>query len=234
MLTFNDIKGDKNLNYMIKSANDYLNARGYTEHGFRHVNYVAKVTGYILEELEYDEHTVELGKIAGYLHDIGNMFNRKHHGISSANIVYTELRRMELPIEDICRITTAIANHEEEIGFPVSPLSSALILADKSDAHRTRANKKNASEIHDRVNLAIRDSSLEVDNEIKKIILHLDYDSSIAQIMDYFEIYLNRMEMCKMAAHNLNCRFHLFINNLELLGDVNSEYFKTMDTVESF
>ncbi len=233
MISFNDIKNDAVLNYMIKSSNEYLKARGYTEHGFRHVNYVARVTGYILEKLGYDEHTVELGKIAGYLHDIGNMFNRKHHGISSANIVYTELRRMGVPIEDICRITAAIANHEEEIGFPVSPICSALILADKSDAHRTRANKKNASEIHDRVNLAIRDSRLEVDNIMNKIILYLDYDSSIAQIMDYFEIYLDRMEMCKMAAHNLGCRFHLFINNLELLGDVNKEYFKNLGVAES-
>lgn len=224
MITFKKIKENKDIKYMIKSTNEYLAARGYTEHGFRHVNYVAKLSGYILEKLHFDKDTVELGKIAGYLHDIGNMFNRKHHGISSANIVYTELRRMDLPIEDICRITTAIANHEEEIGHPVTPITSALILADKSDAHRTRANKKNASQIHDRVNLAIQDSYLEVDSKNEKITLHIEYDSSISQVMDYFEIYLYRMEMCKQAANNLNCRFHLMINNLELLGDVNSDF----------
>ena len=222
MLTLKKIKENKDLKYMIKKANEYLAARGYTEHGFRHVNYVSKLTGYILEELNFDKNTVELGSIAGYLHDIGNMFNRKHHGVSSANIVYTELRRMEVPIDDICKITTAIANHEEDIGYPINPITSALILADKSDAHRTRANKLNASQIHDRVNLAIQDSSLEVDAKNKKITLHIEYDSSISQVMDYFEIYLYRMEMCKQAAYNLNCRFHLMINNLELLGNVNN------------
>lgn len=226
MISLKEIKENKDLKYMIKNANQYLAARGYTEHGFRHVNYVSKLTAYILKELNYDQHTVELGRIAGYLHDIGNMFNRKHHGISSANIIYTELRRMEVPIEDICRITTAIANHEEEIGYPVNPLTSALILADKSDAHRTRANKKNSSQIHDRVNLAIQDSTLKVDANDKKISFYVDYDASISQIMDYFEIYLYRMEMCKQAAYNLNCRFHLFINNLELLGDVDSEFYQ--------
>ncbi|MFW6287340.1 MAG: HD domain-containing protein [bacterium] len=225
MLTLKTIKENEDIKYMIRNANVYLAARGYTEHGFRHVNYVSKLTGYILEELNFDKHTVELGRIAGYLHDVGNMFNRKHHGVSSANIVYTELRRMDVPIEDICKITTAIANHEEDIGYPVNPITSALILADKSDAHRTRANKKNSSQIHDRVNLAIHDSSLEVDSENKKITLHIDYDSSISQVMDYFEIYLYRMEMCKQAAYNLNCRFHLMINNLELLGNVNNDFY---------
>ncbi|MFP4661077.1 MAG: HD domain-containing protein [Halanaerobiales bacterium] len=228
MLTLKSIKENEDIQYMIRNANDYLAARGYTEHGFRHVNYVSKLTGYILEELNFDKHTVELGRIAGYLHDVGNMFNRKHHGVSSANIVYTELRRMEIPIEDICKITTAIANHEEDIGHPVNPITSALILADKSDAHRTRANKKNATQIHDRVNLAIQDSSLEVDSENKKITLHIDYDATISQVMDYFEIYLYRMEMCKQAASNLNCRFHLMINNLELLGNVDQKIYKEL------
>ncbi|MFW5981614.1 MAG: HD domain-containing protein [Halanaerobiaceae bacterium] len=220
MLTLKEIKENKDFKLMIENANNYLGARGYTEHGFRHVNYVSKQTAYILEKLNFDEKTVELGAITGYLHDIGNMFNRKHHGISSANIVYTELRRMNAPLEDILRITTALANHEEEIGHAVTPITSALILADKSDAHRTRANKKNSTQIHDRVNLAIQDSSVEVDAKQKKITLHIEYDSSISQVMDYFEIYLHRMEMCKDAANNLGCRFHLMINNLELLGQV--------------
>ncbi|MEJ6951330.1 HD domain-containing protein [Natronospora cellulosivora (SeqCode)] len=220
MITLNEIKENEDFRLMIEKANNYLGARGYTEHGFRHVNYVSKQTATILEKLNYDKKTIELGAIAGYLHDIGNMFNRKHHGVSSANIVYTELRRMNVPLEDIMRITTALANHEEEIGHAVTPITSALILADKSDAHRTRANKKNSTQIHDRVNLAIQDSYVEVEADKQRIRLHIDYDSSISQVMDYFEIYLHRMEMCKEAANNLGCRFHLLINNLELLGQV--------------
>lgn len=223
MLTLDKVKNNPDFQLMIERAHDYLSERGYTEHGFCHVNYVSRVTAYILKELDYDERTVELGAIAGYLHDIGNMFNRKYHGVSGAHIVYTELRRMGVPLEEITTITTAIANHEEEIGHAVSPITAALILADKSDAHRTRVHKRNASDIHDRVNLAIRDSKIEVDPYRKNITLYIDYDSSICQVMDYFEIYLHRMEMCKEAASYLGCRFRLLINNLELLGHVNNQ-----------
>ncbi len=226
MITLEDIKNDKEFNYIIQQAQNYLQQRGNTEHGFRHVNYVSRYTAKILQELDFSKRKVEMGGIAGYLHDVGNMFNRKHHGISGANIVYNELRRRGMPLEDICVITTAIANHEEEIGQAVSPVSSALILADKSDAHRTRVHKKNADEIHTRVNLAIRDSTLKVRPEKKEIILQIDYDSSISQVMDYFEIYLYRMEMCKFAASHLGCRFRLFINDLELLGHVDEEFDK--------
>jgi len=215
------VKNNPDFHHMIEQANHYLAERGYTEHGFRHVNYVSKYTSYILEKLNFDERTVELGAIAGYLHDIGNMFNRKFHGISGANIVYTELRRLNIPLKDITTITTAIANHDVDIGDAVSPITAALILADKSDAHRTRVHKKNSNQIHDRVNLAIRDSRIEVENDKKNITLHIDYDSSISQVMDFFEIYLYRMEMCKKAASYLGCRFRLLINNLELLGHVN-------------
>ncbi|MFW5998444.1 MAG: HD domain-containing protein [Bacillota bacterium] len=220
MITLENIKNNNDFNYMINKAQDYLKERGYTEHGFRHVNYVSEFTGYILEKLNYEDRLIELGSIAGYLHDIGNMFNRKHHGVTGASIVYNELRRMDMPLEEISIITTAIANHEEEIGKAVSPISSALILADKSDAHRTRATKRNTDEIHTRVNLAIINSSLKVDPDAREIILKIKYDSTISQVMDYFEIYLYRMEMCKEAASFLNCRFRLLINDLELLGKV--------------
>lgn len=223
MLTLEAVKRNADFQLLISRAHEYLSARGYTEHGFRHVNYVSYVTAHILRELGFDERTIELGAITGYLHDIGNMFNRKHHGISGAQIVYSELRRLEVPLEEICTITTAIANHEEEIGHPVSPISAALILADKSDAHRTRVNKRDSSDIHDRVNLAIRDTRLEVDKDEHNISLHIDFDSSICQVMDYFEIYLSRMEMSKAAASFLGCRFRLFINSLELLGHVNPQ-----------
>ncbi|MFW5976591.1 MAG: HD domain-containing protein [Bacillota bacterium] len=220
MITLDDIKNNKDFNYMIEKAQDYLRVRGYTEHGFRHVNYVSKYTAYILEKLGFNNRLAELGGIAGYLHDVGNMFNRKHHGVAGASIIYNELRRRGMSLDEICIITTAIANHEEEIGEAVSPVSSALILADKSDAHRTRATKTNTDEIHTRVNLAIKDSNLKVDSDKNEIILKIEYDSSISQVMDYFEIYLHRMEMCKAAASFLDCRFRLFINDLELLGKV--------------
>lgn len=224
LLTLEAVKSNPDFQLMIEQAHAYLSARGYTEHGFRHVNYVSRVTAQILKELNFDERTIELGAITGYLHDIGNMFNRKNHGISGAQIVYTELRHLGVPLEEICTITTAIANHEEEVGHPVSPISAALILADKSDAHRTRVNKRfSTSDIHDRVNLAIRDSRLEVDQAGKTITLYIDFDTTLCQVMDYFEIYLSRMEMSKAAASFLGCRFRLMINNLEILGHVHTE-----------
>lgn len=223
MLTLESVKNNPDFHLLIQKANDYLITRGYTEHGFRHVNYVSWVTAYILKSLGYDERTVELGAITGYLHDIGNMFNRKFHGLNGAQIVYTELRKLEVPLEEICTITTAIANHEEQYGEAVSPITAALIIADKSDAHRTRVNKRDAGDIHDRVNLAIQDTRLEVDAKAKTITLDLDFNSDLCQVMDYFEIYLSRMEMCKTAAAFLGCRFRLLINKLEMLGHVTAD-----------
>lgn len=225
MIHLQDIRNNPNFQLLIQRACDYLTARGYTEHGLRHVSYVAKTTAYILTELGYDARTVELGAIAGYLHDIGNMHNRKYHGITGANLVYTELRAMGMDLDEICDITTAIANHEEEIGAPVTPITAALIIADKSDAHRTRVHRKipekdKVSDIHNRVNLAITDSRVQIDAQAKTITLDIDFDQTSCQIMDFFEIYLNRMEMCKQAAVKLGCRFRLVINGLELLGHV--------------
>lgn len=221
MITLKDIQKDPVFETLIKNANAYLKARGYTEHGLRHVSYVSHKTAHILTQLGYDERTIELGAIAGYLHDVGNMLNRKHHSISGANLVYGELRRLDMDLEEICTITTAIANHEEEIGQAVSPVTSALILADKSDAHRTRANRLENDRrpgIHDRVNLAITDSKLYVDQHLQTITLEISFDQNICQIMDFFEIYLTRMEMCKQASTLLGCRFRLVINGLEFLG----------------
>lgn len=220
-LSLADVENNESLGHLIKRANEYLSVLGYTEHGIRHVTYVSRTTGRILRELGHDGRYVELGEIAGYLHDVGNMHNRKFHGPHGANLVYTELRRMGVPLEEICEITIAIANHEEEIGIAATPLTAALIIADKSDAHRTRVHQKRPGrDIHDRVNLAITDSKVEVDAASRVITLEIEFDSSMCQIMDYFEIYLKRMEMCKEAASALGCRFKLVINGLELLGDV--------------
>ncbi len=221
MITLADIKNDPVFHTLIDNSNTYLSARGYTEHGFRHVSYVSEKTAKILTELGYDSRTVELGAIAGYLHDVGNMLNRKYHSISGANLVYYELRRLGMDPQEIAAITMAIANHEVEIGEAVSPITAALILADKSDAHRTRANRLANEErpsIHDRVNLAITDTKLYLERELQTITLELCFDQSICQIMDFFEIFLSRMEMCKKASTLLGCRFRLVINELEFLG----------------
>jgi len=228
LLTLKDIRQNKNFQTMIAKANEYLRARGYTEHGMRHVTFVSHKTAQIMRDLGFDERMVEIAAITGYLHDIGNMHNRKHHGVTGANIVFAELRNMGMDIEEVATITTAIANHEEEIGEPISPLTAALILADKSDAHRTRVHRLHAGppDIHDRVNLAIEDSDLFVDTENGTITLDITFDQSISQVMDYFEIYLKRMEMCKQAAAVLNSRFRLVINELELLGHVETQHYQ--------
>ncbi|HHX01602.1 MAG TPA: HD domain-containing protein [Firmicutes bacterium] len=225
MITLNEVRSNPNFQLMIDRACDYLTARGYTEHGMRHVTYVARTTAFILAELGFDARTVELGAIAGYLHDIGNMHNRKYHGVTGANLVFVELREMGMDLAEICEITTAIANHEEEIGKAVTPITAALIIADKSDAHRTRVNRiisdnEPGLNIHDRVNLAITDSKVSVDAHTRTITLDIMFDQSSCQIMDYFEIYLNRMNMCKEAAAMLGCRFRLVINGQELLGQL--------------
>ncbi|HXL03667.1 MAG: HD domain-containing protein [Firmicutes bacterium] len=219
MITLKDIQANPTFQILIRRTNEYLSQLGYTEHGLRHVTYVSTMTAYILETLGYDERTVELGSIAGYLHDIGNMHNRKYHGPTGANIVYVELRRLGMPLEEICEITTSIANHEEEIGVPVNPICAALVIADKSDAHRTRVGRKTCRDIHDRVNHAITDSSLVVNSDNSTITLKLAFDTTECQIMDYFAIYLTRMEMCQQAATLLGCTFRLVINGLELIGE---------------
>ncbi len=223
MISLKDIQEDPTFLTLIDNSSAYLKARGYTDHGLRHVTYVSQTTALILKELGFDERTVELGAIAGYLHDVGNLINRKHHSISGANIVYSELRRLGMDLGEICTIVTAIGNHEEEIGKAVSPVASALILADKSDAHRTRANRVESDRrpgIHDRVNLAITDSKLFVDKTQQIISLEIVFDQEVCQIMDFFEIYLTRMDMCKEASAVLGCRFRLLINELEFLGQL--------------
>ncbi|NLM42148.1 MAG: HD domain-containing protein [Firmicutes bacterium] len=223
MLTLADIKKDPVLQTLIERSGAYLQTRGYTEHGLRHVTFVAEKAAEILAQLGFDERTVELAAIAGYLHDVGNLFNRKDHGITGAILVYQELRRLGMDVDEICTITGAIGNHEEANGRAVGPVSAAVILADKSDAHRTRVNRladDRRPGIHDRVNLAINDSRLYVSKEDKTITLEISFDQTVCQIMDFFEIYLTRMEMCKEASTVLGCRFRLVINNLEFLGNL--------------
>ncbi len=192
---------------------------GYTEHGHRHISIVSKRAGDILEKLEYPERTVELAKIAGYLHDIGNCVNRVDHAHSGAILAFNILKEMGMPVEERTEIMMAIGNHDENTGTAISDISAALILADKSDVHRDRVTNKNLSrfDIHDRVNYAVTNANLELDSEERKVKLNLTIDTKLCPVLDYFEIFMDRTMMSKYAAKYLKIWFELIINNTKLL-----------------
>lgn len=213
-VTLEMVRANVEFRRLIDTANSNLEVMGYTEHGLRHVGYVSKTTANILTELGYDERTVELGAIAGWIHDIGNAINRKHHGLTGATLAYDALNRMHMDAGEIATIIGAIGNHEEETGLPVNPVSAALIIADKSDAHRSRVRKKkpfDSADIHDRVNMAIKKNYLVVDKAKRKIRLVIFMDD-ISSTMDYMQIYLSRILLCEKAAEFLGCVFELMIN----------------------
>ena len=203
----------------MKNAQKQLDVLGYTEHSARHCMLVAERTAYILQTLEYDEHRIELAKIAGYIHDIGNSVNRIDHAHSGAILAYEILKDMGMNIADRTEIMMAIGNHDESTGTAVSDISAALILADKSDAHRTRVSKKdkNIFDKHDEVNYAVTHSELRVDVANKKIILDLKIDTKICPVIDYFEIFMERTQMSKRAAKYLGLWFELIINDTNLV-----------------
>ncbi len=215
MITLNDIKENPEVKALIDASEKVLDAMKYTEHGIRHATYVSRTTAMILEKLGYDQHTVELGKIAGYIHDIGNAVNRKDHGITSACLIYPILRDMKMPYEDICIICGAVGNHEEEIGFAVNSVSAGLIIADKSDAHRTRVQRINSrqTDIHDMVNYSILKNIVLVDSS-KRIISAKYYMDNTSSVMDYLTIFLPRIVMSEKAAQYLQCTFKLYINDV--------------------
>lgn len=215
IITLDMIRANTEFRKLIDCANTNLEYVGYTEHGLRHVGYVSKTTANILAELDYNERTVELGAIAGWIHDIGNSINRKHHGLTGATLAYDALNRMHMDVSEIALIIGAIGNHEEENGLPVNPISAALIIADKSDAHRSRVRKKtyNVEDIHDRVNMAIKKNYLVVDKVKRKIRLVIFMDD-ISSTMDYMQIYLTRIMLCEKAAEFLGCVFELMINGM--------------------
>lgn len=192
---------------------------GYTEHSHRHISIVSQRAGKILETLGYSERIIELAKIAGYLHDIGNCVNRVDHAHSGAILAYNILKDMGMPVEERTEIMMAIGNHDEETGTAVSDISAALILADKSDVHRNRVLKDNLStfDIHDKVNYAVTDADLKIDSKERKIVLKLTIDTKICPVLDYFEIFMDRTMMSKYAAKYLNIWFELLINNTRLL-----------------
>ncbi|MDR0820060.1 MAG: HD domain-containing protein [Endomicrobium sp.] len=218
-IVLKDIKKNPIVNAFIKSANDYLGTIGYTEHGVRHVKLVASIAENVLLYLDYPKRLQELAGIAGYMHDIGNVVNRKDHGQSAALVSMRLLKDMGMTPEETALIISAVGNHEEETGDPVNPVAAALILADKSDVHKTRVRNLDISkyDIHDRVNSAVERSFLKVLKDKKIISLQLTIDTQISKVMEYFEIFMSRMLMCRRAADFLDCAFELIINERKLL-----------------
>ena len=219
MITLEDVKNNEEVEQLILAAQRQLDVLGYTEHSQRHVSIVSSRAGRILKTLGYDKHRIELAQIAGYLHDIGNGVNRVDHAHTGAILAYNILKDMGMNVKDRTEIMSAIGNHDETTGTAVSDISAALILADKSDVHRDRVVNQNMAtfDIHDRVNFAVTQANLEVDNVDIKVILDLTIDTKICPVLDYFEIFMDRTMMSKYAAKYLQIWFELIINNTRLL-----------------
>ena len=216
-ITLSEVKTNSKIKTMILHSNQCLEAIGYTDHGPRHVGYVSKIAGQILEHLGFDERRVELAKIAGWVHDVGNMVSRKHHGMLSSTLLFPVLQEVGMDFDEVCDICSAIGNHEEETGQTVSDISAALIIADKVDAHKARVREKryNPDDIHDRVNFSIKATSMNVDSEKKMIAIEYTMDST-SSITEFLEIYLRRMRMCEKAAAFLDCTFSLSFNGVRI------------------
>jgi uncharacterized protein len=217
-LGIEDIQEDSELSAYIVQADRVMDGLGFTEHGFRHANLTARIAFNLLSRLGYEERTIQLGAIAGYLHDIGNSISRWGHGQTGALLVHQVLADRIEPAE-LAVLMGAIGGHEEDFGMSAGVVAAAVILADKSDVHRSRVRKADHIDfdIHDRVNYAAEQSFLRVDSERKTITLELLIDTSISHVMEYFEIFLGRMVMCRRAAEKLDCQFQLEINGTKLL-----------------
>lgn len=218
-VTLGDVKNNPMVESFIRKGDEYLAVMGLTEHGFRHVNLVSTTAGNTLKRLGYPAREAELAYIAGYLHDIGNVVSRKEHGISGAHISYNILSNMGMPPDELAIVISAIANHEEDYGHAINNVAAALIVADKSDVHRTRIRNPDVPsfDIHDRVNYAVEHSFLWVQEERRTIIMELTIDTKICPVMEYFEIFLSRMMLCRRAAAFLECDFQLVVNGAKLL-----------------
>jgi len=219
MVSFADVKNNEEIKVYIKMADKAMDALGYTEHSFAHVNKTANLAGRLLRDMGYDERTVELGEIAGYLHDIGNVVNRSDHAHSGAMMAFRLLDNLGMDPQEVATIICAIGNHDEATGFPVNAVAAAVILADKSDVRRSRVREREESafDIHDRVNYAVVDGSLTLQLEQSAFILNLTIDTEICPVMDYFEIFLERMLLCRRAADFFSLNFGLVINEQKLL-----------------
>ena len=213
MITLKDIQRDAEIAALIDAGNRYLAALGYTEHGPRHVGYASRTASSVLAELGRAERLVELAAIAGWVHDVGNCINRHDHGPNGAVMLFPILRRIGMEVDDALEIITAVGNHEEESGIVTSDVSAALVIADKTDAHRTRVRlgKPDANDIHDRVNFAISSGVVEVDDR-RKLVRHALRMGETSSVLEYLQIYLPRIVMCENAAKHLGCSFQLVIN----------------------
>lgn len=218
-ISVKDVRESEEVRAFLKVTEKQLDANGYTEHSFRHVGLVSKTAGDILQALDFEEREIELARIAGYLHDIGNAINRVDHAHSGAILAYNLLTKMGMEPAEAAEIMLAIGNHDENTGNAVSNISAALILADKSDVHRGRVNNRDFAtfDIHDRVNYAVEQSMIYVDKEDHLAVLELTIDTKICPVMDYFEIFLARMSMNRRAAEFLGLKFQLIINGNRLL-----------------
>ena len=217
-MTYEEIIKNETIRTYVMAADKSLEALGYTEHSYAHTGLVAERVGYILRTLNYPERIIELGMIAGYMHDIGNLVNRVDHSQSGAIIAFRLLSDLNFDPEEISMIVSAIGNHDEGTGVPVSPLAAALIIADKSDVRRSRARKENgSSDIHYRVNHSVLKSELKINEAHTLIKLKLTVDTHYSSIMDYLEIFLDRMILCKKAASTLGLEFKLMFNEQQLI-----------------
>lgn len=219
IVTLEQIRNNGEIRTYIERADESLSALGFTEHSFPHVTRVSETAGYILQTLGYSAHEVELVQIAGYLHDIGNLVNRVDHSQSGAVMAFRILDRMDMEPADIATIVTAIGNHDEGTGVPVNAVAAALILADKSDVRRTRVRNRDIAsfDIHDRVNYSVKKAQMKINEEKTLIKLKLDVDVRFGSVMDYFEIFMTRMILCRKAAEKLGLQFKLIINEQQLI-----------------
>ena len=219
MVTYEDLRQNEEINTYITRADESLSALGFTEHSFPHVCRVAEMAGETLRILGFSAHEIELAKVAAYLHDIGNLVNRVDHSQSGAVMAFRLLDHMDMDAADIATVVTAIGNHDEGTGVPVNAVAAALILADKSDVRRSRVRNRDiaAFDIHDRVNYSVEHSALRVDPAEKTALLELTVDTQFSSVMDYFEIFMKRMLLCRRAAERLGLRFQLAINGQQLI-----------------
>ena len=219
MITFDQIRRNETINTYIRKADESLVELGYTEHSFAHVGMVAENARYIMEMMGYDARTLELVQIAAYLHDIGNLVNRADHSQSGAVMAFRILDKLGMDAAEIADIVTAIGNHDEGTGRPVSPMAAALILADKSDVRRSRVRNQDEKsfDIHDRVNYSVKKAELKINENRTLIKLKLWVDTRYGSVMDYFEIFMGRMVLCRKAAEKLGLQFKLMINEQQLI-----------------
>ncbi len=217
-MTFEEIKKNEAVNTYIQKADESLIALGYTEHSFAHVTKVAETAAYILRALGYEDRDIELARIAGYLHDIGNLVNRTEHAQSGAVMAFRILDNLGFPADEIATITTAIGNHDEGTAEPVNHIAAALILADKTDVRRSRVRNtdKTGFDIHDRVNYSVKSSNVYIDTDNGYVELDLIIEDEYSSVMSYFEIFLGRMLLCKKAATRLGLEFKLRMNGQRL------------------